>query len=155
MIDVDNGIVCENVPIITPNGDIVVSCLNFKVLLSRLSFDLFSSEFRVVILNYLSNMQHFCHFIFLIFFFFFPRWRRTCTCWSQGLTAVGRVLSSGSSVACGLSTVAGYTNPLLNICSTSLRGIRTFTNIPTLHLSVCVRETDYSGETRALFTAKY
>ncbi|KAM3588095.1 uncharacterized protein V6R79_021157 [Siganus canaliculatus] len=31
VIDVDNGIVCENVPIITPNGDIVVSCLNFKV----------------------------------------------------------------------------------------------------------------------------
>lgn len=31
VIDVDKGIVCENVPIITPNGDIVVSCLNFKV----------------------------------------------------------------------------------------------------------------------------
>lgn len=31
MIDVDKGIVCENVPIITPNGDVVVSCLNFKV----------------------------------------------------------------------------------------------------------------------------
>ncbi|XP_035536445.1 ATP-binding cassette sub-family D member 2-like [Morone saxatilis] len=31
VIDVDNGIVCENVPIITPNGDVVASCLNFKV----------------------------------------------------------------------------------------------------------------------------
>lgn len=31
MIDVDKGIVCENVPIITPNGDVVVSCLNVKV----------------------------------------------------------------------------------------------------------------------------
>lgn len=31
VIDVDNGIVCESVPIITPNGDVVVSCLNFKV----------------------------------------------------------------------------------------------------------------------------
>ncbi|XP_078276000.1 ATP-binding cassette, sub-family D (ALD), member 2 isoform X1 [Rhinoraja longicauda] len=31
VIDVDVGIVCENVPIITPNGDLVASSLNFKV----------------------------------------------------------------------------------------------------------------------------
>ncbi|ETE59114.1 ATP-binding cassette sub-family D member 2, partial [Ophiophagus hannah] len=31
VIDIDHGIICENVPIITPNGDVVVSKLNFKI----------------------------------------------------------------------------------------------------------------------------
>lgn len=38
---------------------------------------------------------------------------------------MGRALCSGSSAACGPSTAAAYTNPLLSICSTSLRGTHT------------------------------
>ncbi|MEQ2185209.1 hypothetical protein GOODEAATRI_015920 [Goodea atripinnis] len=49
VIDVDNGIVCENVPIITPNADVVVSCLNLKVRLMH-SVSFFESQSSNVIL---------------------------------------------------------------------------------------------------------
>lgn len=99
------------------------------------------------------------------------RWKKACTYWSRGLTAVGRALCSGSSAACGPSTAAAYTNPLLNTCSTFLRGIQTntFTHylfqhphrgdliiVPVSHTSNLIyRNKTLQRETRALATVKY
>lgn len=69
------------------------------------------------------------------------RWKRACTCWSRGPTAAEKALCSGSSAVYGPSTVAGFTNLLLNICSTSLRGTHTNTQYHILYILIF-----YSGE---------